>query len=145
MSVLYGTILSDHIPVMVEIDLQLAPDVEHGASNDVRCKIDWSVQSKNVLYEYGVQIEYLLRDVEIPTDVLLCKDCNCTNVEHKVALQKYYDSRMCAITTAGQNTIKTITIQGLKKLTCQVGRNLPKSCLKNIRFTTYSGTLNDFY
>ena len=42
----------------------------------------------NVFYEYGVQTEYLLRDVEIPTDVLLCKDCNCTNVEHKVALQK---------------------------------------------------------
>ena len=37
-SILYGTILSDHIPVMVEIDLQLAPDVENGASNDVRWK-----------------------------------------------------------------------------------------------------------
>ena len=36
MSVLYGTILSDHIPVMVEIDLQLAPDIEHGTFNDVR-------------------------------------------------------------------------------------------------------------
>ena len=51
MSVLYGTILSDHIPVMVEIDLQLAPDIEHGTFNDVRCKIDWSAQSKNVLFE----------------------------------------------------------------------------------------------
>ena len=60
--------------------IQLAPDVEHGSSNGVRCKIDWSAQSKNVLYEYGVQTYYLLRDVEIPTDVLLCKDCNCTSV-----------------------------------------------------------------
>ena len=107
MSVLYGTILSDHIPVMVEIDLQLVPVVEHGASNDMRCKIDWSAKRKNVLYEYGVQTEYLLRDVEIPTDVLLCKNCNCTIVEHKAAWQKYYDSIVCAITTAGQNTIKT--------------------------------------
>ena len=63
---------------MVEIDLQLAPDVEHGTSSDVRCKIDWSTQSKNLLYVYGVQTECLLRDVEIPTDVLLCKGCNCT-------------------------------------------------------------------
>ena len=73
---------------MVEIALQLALDVEHGLSNDVRCKIDWSTQSKNLLYEYGVQAEYLLRDVDIPTDVLLCKDCNYTNVKRKVALQK---------------------------------------------------------
>ena len=57
MSVLYGPILSDHIPVMVEIDLQFAPDIDHGTFNDVRCKIDWSAQSKNVLFEYGVQTE----------------------------------------------------------------------------------------
>ena len=56
MSVLYGTIVSDHVLVMVEIDFQLAPDIEHGIFN-VRCKIDWSAQSKNVLYEYGVQTE----------------------------------------------------------------------------------------
>ena len=107
MSVLYGTILSDHIRVMVEIDLQLAPDIEHGTLNDVRCKMYWSARRKNVLYEYGVQTEYLLRDVEIPTDVLLCKDCNCTKVEHKVALQIYYNNITCAITTASQNGIKT--------------------------------------
>ena len=106
MSVLYGPILSDHIPVMVDIDLQLAPDIDHGTFNDVRCKIDWSAQNKNVLFEYGVQTEYLLKKVEIPTDVLLCKDCNCSNVVHKVALQKYYDNIMCAITTASQNSIK---------------------------------------
>ena len=45
MCVLYDTILSDHIPVMVEIHLELAPDVEHGSSNDVRCKIDWYFMS----------------------------------------------------------------------------------------------------
>ena len=28
-SVLYGTIMSDHIPLIVNIDLKLAPDNEH--------------------------------------------------------------------------------------------------------------------
>jgi len=58
MSVLYGTFLSDHIPVTVEINLQLVLDIEHGTFNNVRCKIDWSSQSKKNLYEYGVQTEY---------------------------------------------------------------------------------------
>ena len=46
-----------HILVMIEIDLQLAPDIEHGTSNNVRCKIDWSVQNKYVYHEFGVQTE----------------------------------------------------------------------------------------
>ena len=46
-------------------------------------------------------------NVEIPTDVILCKDCNCNNVEHKEALNKYNDDILFAITSAGQNTIKT--------------------------------------
>ena len=32
MRLLYGSVQSDHIPVAIEIDLQLAPDVEHGRS-----------------------------------------------------------------------------------------------------------------
>ena len=63
-------------------------------------KIDWSILSEdNILYEYGVQSE--------TTDVIMCKDCNCNNVEHKEALKKYDDDIMFAITSAGQNTIKT--------------------------------------
>ena len=41
------------------ITLLLASDIEHGTSHNVRCKIYWSAQSKNVLYEYGVQTEFL--------------------------------------------------------------------------------------
>ncbi len=29
-----------------------------------------------------------------PTDALSCKDCNCTKVDHKEALHKYYDDIM---------------------------------------------------
>ena len=41
-----------------------------------------------------------------PTDALSCKDCNCTKVDHKEALHKYYDDIMTAIRCAGQNTMK---------------------------------------
>ena len=39
-------------------------------------------------------------------DALSCKDCNCTKVDHKEALHKYYDDIMTAINCAGQNTMK---------------------------------------
>ena len=107
MCVLYGTVQSDYIPVTVNIDLQLAPDVDHGAVDNTGNKIDWSALSEDVIYEYGVQSEICLRNVELPTDVLLCKDCNYTEVKYKEVLDKYYDDIMYAITSAGQNTIKT--------------------------------------
>ena len=107
MYVLYGTVQSDHIPLVAHIYLQLAPDIDQGAANNMGNKIDWSILSEDILCEYGVQSEILLSNVEIPTDVILCKDCNCNNVEHKEALNKYYDDIMFAITSAGQTTIKT--------------------------------------
>ena len=108
MYVLYDTIQSDHIPLVAHIDSHLAPDIDQGAANNMGNKIDWSILSEDILYEYyGVQSEILLSNVQIPTDAILCKDCNCNNVEHKEALNKYYDDIMFAITSAGQTTIKT--------------------------------------
>ena len=85
----------------------MAPDIDHGAVNNIGNKIYWSALSEDVIYEYGVQSEIRLRNVELPTDVLLCKGCNCAEVKHKEALNKYYDDIKCATTSAGQNTIKT--------------------------------------
>ena len=71
MYVLYGTVQSDHIPLVAHSDLQLAPDIDQGETNNIGNKIDWSILSEDILYEYGVQSEILLSNVEIPTDVKL--------------------------------------------------------------------------
>ena len=97
MKVLYGSVQSDHIPVAIEIDLQLAPDVEHGAANSIADNIDWSAVSEEELLNYRVQTDILLNNIVQPTDALSCKDCNCTKVDHKEALHKYYDDIMTAI------------------------------------------------
>ena len=36
----------------------------------------------------------LSNNIVQPTDALSCKDCNCTKVDHKEALHKYYDDIM---------------------------------------------------
>ena len=95
MKVLYGSVQSDHIPVAIETDLQLAPDVEHGAANStIGDNIDWSAVSEEALLNYRVQTDILLNNIVQPTDALSCKDCNCTKVDHKEALHKYYDDIM---------------------------------------------------
>ena len=86
----------------------MAPDIEHGAVNSIGGNIDWSAVSEEVLFNYRVQTDTLLKNIVQPTDALSCKDCNCrpTKVDHKEALHKYYDDIMTAINCAGQNTMK---------------------------------------
>ena len=88
MNVLYGSVQSDHIPVAIEIDLPLAPDLEHGAANSIGDNIDWSAVSEEVLLNYRVQTDILLNNIVQPTDAMLCKDRNCTKVDNKEALHK---------------------------------------------------------
>ena len=48
--VVYESIQSDHLPVVFELDLQLAPDVEPGACHGNAGRIDWSLLSDEVIY-----------------------------------------------------------------------------------------------
>ena len=72
MYVLYGTVQYDHIPLVAHIDLQLAPDIDQGATNNMGNKIDWSILSEDILYEYGVQSEILLSNVVRFQPMLYC-------------------------------------------------------------------------
>ena len=85
----------------------MAPDVEPCACHGNAGKIDSSLLSNEVIYNYGANTESLLGNIILPTDALLCKDCNCTNDSHKAALNQLYDNVVAAITMASQNSIHT--------------------------------------
>ena len=104
--VLYGSLQSDHIPIVFELDLQLVPDVDYCADNTAR-RIDWSVLCDDVIRNYGAYTDLLLSNIVLPIEALLCKDCECTNEIHKNSLCQYYDNIVEAIKLAGVNTINT--------------------------------------
>ena len=91
----------------LSLELHLAPDVEPRACHGNAGKIDSSLLSNEVIYNYGANTESLLSNIILPTDALLCKDCNCTNDSHKAALNQLYDNVVAAITMASQNSIHT--------------------------------------
>ena len=93
--------------MVFELDLQLAPDVQPGACHGNADRIDWSLLSDEEICNYGAKTELLLSSIALPTDALLCKDCNCTNDSHKVALNQLYGDVVAAITMASQNSIHT--------------------------------------
>ena len=56
---------------------------------------------------YGAYTDLLLSNIVLPIEALLCKDCECTNENHKNSLCQYYDNIVEAIKLAGVNTINT--------------------------------------
>ena len=104
--VIYGSLQSDHIPIVFELDLQFAPDVDYRADNTAR-RIDWSVLCEDVIRKYGACTDLLLSNIVLPIEALLCKDGECTNENHKNSLCQYYDNVVEAIKLAGVNTINT--------------------------------------
>ena len=91
----------------LSLELHLAPDVEPRACHGNAGKIDSSLLSNEVIYNYGANTESLLSNIILPTDALLCKDCNCTNDSQKAALNQLYDNVLAAITMASQNSMHT--------------------------------------
>lgn len=58
MSVLYGNIVSDHIPLCIELDLQLAPTVDLSAKNSVQPRVNWSKVSESDMNAYTFDTDH---------------------------------------------------------------------------------------
>ena len=59
----------------------------------------------DVIRNYGACTHLLLNNIVLHTEALLCKDCECTNENHRNSLCQYYDNVVEAIQLAGVNTI----------------------------------------
>ena len=118
----------------------MAPHVEPGACHGNAGRIDWSLLSVDVIYNYGANRELLLSNIVLPTNALLCKDCNCTNDSHKVALNQLYDDVVAAITMASQNSIHTPGAKTIKKNTNSTQNKSETHHAKQYEVTSFLST-----
>ena len=87
--------VSDHDPIV----LQLALDCQR---LDIVCikhypALSWGKATNDNLITYRSVLRSLIRDIELPTEALLCKDFNCCNAGHYQAINSFADSitRVC--------------------------------------------------
>ena len=76
----------------------------------------------------------------MPTDALLCKDCNCTNDSHKVALNQLYDDVVAAITMASQNSIHTPGVSRGNDFNCPGWKEFASDFLTRFNKIAIQGT-----
>ena len=81
-------------------------------------RVNWSKMSAANLEEYTGNTDLHLNGIEAPADALCCKDIDCKNESHRIALDVYYGKLVRAMTKAGQRRARTD-----KKFNSQPGWN----------------------
>lgn len=86
---LHGDNLSDHSPVLIDMELSLASN----ESKKQKChsSILWSKLDEATLSDYRCQMEIFLDSIDVPYCLLIHGECMCLDNEHKFFLEKYHD------------------------------------------------------
>ena len=79
--------LSDHEPIVLDLSLNI-----HCVGFQDRIytpRVSWVKATDNNLCDYQATLSLHLNSIVVPTDVLLCKDINCSNLSHLQHLNSY--------------------------------------------------------
>ena len=102
MKVQYHTGCCDHIPLTLDISTECIPELETVGDDNDNLRVNWNKMSAANLEEYTRNTDIHLNGIETPVDALCCKDIDCMNENHRIALDVYYRELVHAMTKAGQ-------------------------------------------
>ena len=118
--VLYSFCTSDHIPICIDVSLELVPQVE-GLSTHECQKISWDRVSDECINSYAEATKCNLKNVNIPHDAIICNNVNCTDDAHISAINLFYDNIIESMKNANDELVSR---QGrTKPYKCRPGWN----------------------
>ncbi len=91
MSILYDSVITDHIPVFLVINVDYFIAMSNNESNINAAKMDWSALTKEDLLAYYVSTDKCLSDIHLPRDAMMCSDVNCKDVNHQKDICSMYN------------------------------------------------------
>ena len=101
-----GDNLSDHSPLSMSIEIDVASEaVEHEEPSGTHFNWDRTTEIDITLFQN--ELNQLLGAIEIPNDLLECRDLRCT--QHDASIQYLYDAIVDACMTSSANNIPTST------------------------------------
>ena len=109
MKVQYHTSCGDNIPLTLDIYIstECIPELETVDDDSDNLRVNWSKMSAANLEAYNRNTDLHLNGIEAPADALCCKDIDCKNENHRIALDVYYGKLVRAMTKAGQRRART--------------------------------------
>ena len=99
----YDLSIRDHIPLVMNLNLDQLPSVENDI-NDVAPRLDWDSLDPLKLREFSLMSDIYVNSLFIPEDALECRNTKCTNKNHTDQLKRLYD-KMCKCLTDASNSV----------------------------------------
>ena len=115
----YNLSFRDHIPLVMELDLDKLPEVED-ETNHITSRIDWENCDAMKLREYQLMSELYLSSILIPREALECRNTKCNNKEHIQEIGNFYNALSECMIEASNVSIET---RVRKPYTCRPGFN----------------------
>ncbi len=83
-------------------NIESLPKVTKNTNDPGSFKLDWSWLTQANIDSYCSNTDELLKLIDVPSDVLLCRDVKCTKHVHISSLNKFYNVIINCITTASK-------------------------------------------
>ena len=99
----YELSIRDHIPLVMNLNLDQLPSVENDINN-VAPRLDWDSFDPIKLREFSLMSEIFMSNLIIPDDALECRDPNCTNQNHINLINQLF-VKMCKCLTDASNSV----------------------------------------
>ena len=115
----YNLSCRDHIPLVINLDLDKLPSVEDD-SNDVTPRLKWDNYDAIKLREYSLMSDIFINRVQIPVSALNCRNINCDDKKH-IAQRKQFHKIICKCLTDASNAV--FGVKSKKKFNCRPGFN----------------------
>ena len=84
-NILYDCILSDHHPILFNVNLDVSPDIIKSSSNELTQRNRWNELSLAMIEQYRLSTSNSLKCIKVP-DGIKCTDPNCKLVSHRLLL-----------------------------------------------------------
>nr|XP_055036878.1 uncharacterized protein LOC129424288 [Misgurnus anguillicaudatus] len=97
MSILYGIVTTDHIPVSIVINAEFLVAMSNNDNNVNIAKIDWSALTEEDLSVYYVNTDRCLGNIKLPRDAIMCSDVNCKDPSHQRDICSMYNDIVNAL------------------------------------------------
>lgn len=108
LEILYDLVISDHIPVLMTLNVENLPELRNYENYEPSGKLDWVKLTANELWQYKLATEKSLSSIGVSTDTIRCNDVNCKNPKHIHDLYLMYDEIVKCLNNASRPYYKKV-------------------------------------
>ena len=90
MKILYGSSMTDHVPIAMTLEVESLPELSHEVNSGCSAYLDWSKLTNDDLSSY-MKTDVALSNICTPRDAIMCSDVGCKDISHSKSLCDMYD------------------------------------------------------